>query len=192
MKKAYLDANILIDYVVGPEEGNNQYAKALSVFSEIKEGKILGVVSTLTQMEILGVFRMIKGSELEEIKSKPEKSRLEYVLKESKGMFEKMMSEIIRMPNIKLEKGKTTNLQTVLNEALTIMNDIKGDIRFFNHCKKCGSENQSSGHRAVATVDILHAILARDIGCESLITFDKGFNELKNMENFTNLEIDVR
>ena len=191
MKRVYFDANLLLAYALGPEEHNDHYAKAEEIFLKVKRGEFLGVISTLTLTEILGVFRLVKGRELETLRPKSDDGRIEYVLREANQMYQGLLGVLLQMPNIKFEKGRQTSLQSSLEEVLEILNNIKGGIKIHTYCKKCGSDHPLSEHKAVATVDILHAIIARDSGCDSLMTFDKGFKELRNFQNFDKLEIVV-
>jgi len=192
VKKAYLDANILIAYAVGPEK-DNQYYKSKEIFDKIRQNTFVGVISTLTLAEILGVLRVIKASEdLEYLNKLRSQEQLDYVLNESKILFDTMVGELLQMPNVMFERGKNTNFQSMLDDVLSVLNNIKGVVKIYNNCKKCGSNLPVSTHKGVATVDLLHALMAKDIGCDSLITFDKGFNELKSESKFDSIEIDVR
>lgn len=192
MKRAYLDANILIAYVFGQEKEPRQFWKSQAIFEDIKQGKITGIISTLTLMEIMGVFRSIKGSELSSLRGLSDRAQLEYVLQESKSMYDIIIHELLQMPNLVFEKGKQTNLQNTLTDAFAILEKIRGVVKIYDSCAKCGSDHPVSVHKAVAMVDILHALIAKDVGCDVIITFDKGFNELKSHEKFDSIEFDVR
>ena len=63
MQKTYIDTNILIAYVSGPQKDPFQYPKAKRIFDEIKQGKYVGVFSTLTLIEVKGVLRSLLGRE---------------------------------------------------------------------------------------------------------------------------------
>jgi len=71
------------------------------------------------------------------------------------------------------------------------MDRIKGVVKFYDFCNRCKSQVPVCVHKAVATMDILHAFLAKDVKCDLLLTFDKGFKELVDHEKLEPLEIVV-
>lgn len=190
MKKVYLDANILITYAVGPEK-DDKFDLAKQVFDKIKSGEYEGVISTLTLMEVLGVFRRHIGTDRQRMYSVPRDTQGEYVQTESQSMFQSMLGELVKMGNIKFEDGKSVDLASVLNPSLDIMKEVKGIVKFYNTCGICNSQARVSVHKAVATMDIIHTTIAKETGCESLITFDKGFKELQGNDSLNPLEIEV-
>ncbi len=185
-----MDTNILITYVVGPEK-DDKFDLAKQVFGKIRSGEYEGVISTLTLMEVLGVFRRQVGTDRERMYLVPRPTQGEYVQTESQSMFQSMLGELVKMPNTKFEEGKSVNLGSVLNSSLDIMKEVKGVVKFYNTCGFCDSRASVSVHKAVATMDIIHATMAKETGCESLITFDKGFKELQGNDSLNPLEIEV-
>ena len=110
MKKAYLDANILLAISAGPKKEPKQFRLAAKVLEEIKAGKIIGIVSSLTLMEVIAVLRTQKGREKHNLVKLSNEKQLEFVLHESKSMYEKLMGELIKLPNLKFELGRHADL----------------------------------------------------------------------------------
>ena len=56
----------------------------------------------------------------------------------------------------------------------------------------CDAPYKSSKHKQILAADILHALLARDTACDSLITFDKEFSALVGNQYINPMQIQVR
>lgn len=192
VQKFYIDTNVLISYISGPAKEPTQYPKAQKIFGEIKQGTYVGVISTLVLIELKGVIRTILGTDRTQLENIAQNKQADYVKSESQKIYNELISELLQLPNIKFEKGRQSNFQSVLDSANQIMDDIKGDVRFYNTCGNCGTQYKSSKHKQILAADILHALLAKDTACDSLITFDKGFTGLVNDSTISPLQIIVR
>lgn len=192
MQKVYLDTNILISYISGPEKEPNQFYKAKQIFDDIKHGKFIGVISTLTLIEIKGVLRAILGSDRTLMQTIPENKQSDHVKAKSTEIFQALVSDLLQLPSVKFEKGRQTNFQSVLDSANDIMDEIQGTVRFYNTCGNCNAQYKNSKHKQILVADILHALLAKDTACDSLITFDKGFGALVGNQHIDPMVIQVR
>lgn len=191
MKKAYLDTNILIAYIAGPEK-DRQFPMAKDIFEKIKNSDFLGIISTLTLMEVLQVFRRQLGSDRTTLQTIPRYQQPDHIKNESHSMYQGLLKELLKLPNIKFEKGSYANIATLFETSFEILQEIKGTVKFYNSCGFCGSNSRISVHKAVATMDITHAVIAKNTGCELLLTFDKGFKELIDNAKLVPLEIQVK
>ena len=140
MKKAYLDANILLAISAGPKKEPKQFRLAAKVLEEIKAGKIIGIVSSLTLMEVIAVLRTQKGREKHNLVKLSNEKQLEFVLHESKSMYEKLMGELIKLPNLKFELGRHADLNNIMKQAFDVLQKINGKVRFYHRCSRCGSQ----------------------------------------------------
>ncbi|MDE1838458.1 MAG: PIN domain-containing protein [Thaumarchaeota archaeon] len=192
VQKFYIDTNVLISYISGPQKEPTQYPKAQKIFSEIKQGVYVGVISTLVLIELKGVIRTILGTDRPQLETIEQNKQSEYVKSESQKIYDELIGELLQLPNIKFEKGRQSNFQSILDAANQIMDDIKGDVRFYDTCGNCGAQFKSSKHKQILAADILHALLAKDTACDSLITFDKGFAGLVGNSIMSQLQIVIR
>jgi predicted nucleic acid-binding protein len=187
-----LDANIILALAAGKEKEPDQFRLASEIFEKIKDGEYLGVISSLTLMEIMAVLRTQKGREQNNLKSLTSDKQIEYVLNESKKMYDNLMGEVMRLPNIKFELGKPVDTRKILDISFDIMQQSRGKVRFYDKCKKCGTKGITySAFKGLGSDDMLHALIAKETGCDYLITFDSDFEELKNYEEIEPLEIMV-
>jgi len=191
MEKGYIDTNILIAYASGPKKEPKQYPKAKQIFDDIKQGKFVGVISTLTITEVKGVLRSHIGSDRKTLEGKSHSEISNYVKTEANSMFQLLIKAVMELTNIKFEKGRQTNFQSILEQADEIMDEIEGKVKFYDKCGRCGAEHENSYHKQILVADILHALMAKDTGCDFLITFDKGFIGLIGSTRIDPLDIRV-
>ena len=191
MIKKYIDTNILIAYVVGKKLEKNQYPKAKIIFDQIKNGKFVGVISTLTLTEVIGVLRTRLGKNTEVLQKIEKQKQGIFVKTEASKLYSTLIEAMLQMPNIKFEKGRQINFQTVLDDSFNIMEEIVGVVKFYLPHKSGNSDVYNSSHKQILVADILHTLLAQDTQCDHFLTFDKGFYGVKNMDKLQSLIIDV-
>ena len=191
MKKICIDTNIIIAYAVGPKKDKYQFPKAEKIFKKIEEGEFIGVISTLTLTEVVGVLRTLIGREREKMLQVEEEKRDEYVRTEAKKTYDEIIKILLGMKSIKFEEGRMTNFQSILNDGFDLIVDSKGFLKFHSKCGICRQEYRSSNYKQILIADILHALLAKDTGCDELLTFDRGFNGIKGNEKIEPLIICV-
>jgi len=192
LKKAYLDSNILLSLSAGEKKESDQYRLAVRILDEIKNGKIEAVISSLTLMEVLAVLRMQKGREKHNLDGLTSEKQLEYVLNKSGEMYGTLVGELLKLTNIKFDLGKHTDLNKLMDQAFTILQKTKGKVKFYNRCTRCGTKNLNySAYKGLGSDDLIHALLAKDGGCDQLITFDRDFEVLKELDEFEGLQFRV-
>ncbi len=95
-------------------------------------------------------------------------------------MYEKLMGELIQLPNLKFELGRHTDLNKLMDRAFDVLQGTEGKVRFYHKCSRCGSKNVNySAFKGLGSDDVIHALLAKDAGCDCLIIFDKDFEDLE-------------
>lgn len=191
MKKAYLDANILLAKAAGPQKEPKQYHLAERVFQEIKRGDYLAIISSLTLMEVLAVLRTQKGREDGLASMTPEK-QIEFVISESKSMYDSMLFELLQLDHVKFDLGGKADMKKIFDIAFDIMQEKYGIVKIQHNCKKCGTENVThSAYKGLGSDDIIHALFAKDVGCDTFVTFDNDFEQLKGDPRIDPLEIRI-
>jgi len=192
LKKIYIDTNIIIAYAVGPTKEKIQYPKAEKIFKQIEDGEFIGVVSTLTLTEIIGVLRTLIGREREKMLTIKEHDQNEHVRHEAKKIYDEIIKILLTMNNIKFEEGKMSNFQTILSDGFELISGSTGFQKFHSTCGICRQAYKSSNYKQILVADILHALLAKDTGCDELLTFDGGFRGIIGHEKIEPLTICVK
>ncbi|MCE2499061.1 MAG: type II toxin-antitoxin system VapC family toxin [Nitrosopumilaceae archaeon] len=181
VRKYYLDSNILLAVSAGPGKEPNQFRMSMGVLDQIRRGETIGVVSSLTLMEVITVLRVKKGREKSSLDSMRPDQQSEFVLRESKSMYDKLVTELMKLPNLKFEYGRRADVYSVMRDALAILHEIRGKVR----------PDGNSRFGGAGTVDVIHALLAKDMGCDELVTFDTGFEEMGGIDALESLKFRV-
>ncbi len=86
------------------------------------------------------------------------------------------------MPHLKFEQGgRRMDAGAIMRNALDILRGTTGKLQ-------CGG---NSMFRGVGPADVIHAMLAKRAGCDELVTFDTGFEELHTFDEFEDLKFRV-
>ncbi|NQT09088.1 type II toxin-antitoxin system VapC family toxin [Candidatus Bathyarchaeota archaeon] len=191
---AYLDANILIAYILGPTKERRNYPFAQRVFTDIGNGVYSALISNLVLVEILNALRRIKGREYRHLSSLPsDNDCLQYIKTESDSIFQNLVTTLMQVgKQIQFTDCDKINARTVFDMGLNILNRTTGKIAFrYNVCGNCRTRNNYSNFSGLGPIDISHIFLAKELGCDQLITLDQGFEEVQNNPDVTPLNIVV-
>ncbi len=191
MDKIYLDTNIIIAYTIGSKKEPDQHRRAKLVIDGISQGRYAGVISILALTELMGVIRMLVSKNKEEMIRIPEKKQDAYVKDKASKIYQSTTSTIMRLPNVKLEKGGSARLDDVLARGLELMEKSIGSQRFHKKYEQCSADHVGINYKQVMFADILHAIIAHDSQCDELYTFDKGFLGLRGLDEIEPLKITI-
>ncbi len=189
----YLDANILLAKSAGPKIEPNQFPFAEQIFNQMKNGEMVAIISPITLMEIRNVLRQSKGKETNILAGMDNSERVDYVQHESNEGYNSLLKELIQMDSSVIFKiNKKIDMNLLLIDALEITEQIRGKVKSKRECKRCGSTNVSyTQFKALGMDDALHALYAKEIGCDQLLTFDGDFKELANHSKILPLQIEV-
>ena len=129
-------------------------------------------------MEVLAVLRTQKGREKHNLVKLSNEKQLEFVLGESKSMYEKLTEELMKLPNLKFEYGRHVDLNNIMKQAFDILQRSNGKVRLYHRCSKCGSNDvEYTAFKGLGSDDTIHVLLAQDAGCDYFITFDQDFEK---------------
>lgn len=191
---AYLDANILIAYTLGPRIERRNYPFAQRVFTNISNGVYTGLISNLVLVEILNVFRRMKGGEFRHLRSLPsDKDRLHYIKSESDSMFQILVASLMQAgTQIQFTNCNNIDASKIFDTCIGLLNNALGKVDFhYNECQVCGSRFDYSRYKGLGPVDLSHVFLAKELGCDQLITLDQCFEEIQHNPDISPLNIVV-
>lgn len=178
----YLDTQIFVYYSLTRYVPRfSQIAK--SFLQKIEKGKYEGVVSMLAIMELIKVIRSVCVQEMGEYDSKIWKDRISRVI-----------TAILKMKNIKLVEGspeervgialiKDLLHSEIVWEGYEIIDRHPGSVQKISRTK--------FRHKGLSCVDSLHLVLAKKVGCRRIATFDKGFEESRDVLEPVILQKDI-
>ena len=133
-------------------------------------------------MEVMnGVTRKKKaGSDTLDVL--PPDRQSEFVLRESKSTYDRLVKDLVVVPNLWFDYADNfTDVNKIMRNALSILRQTKGTVR----------PHGNSRFKAVGPADVIHALLAKGAGCDELVTFDTGFEEMNGFDVFEGLEFRV-
>ena len=186
-----MDSNILLAIIEDPEKEGSQYTMAKQILDDVKCGKIQAVISSLTLSEIFFVLKSQLSKNTSKLAGMDKKEKIEYVNRESKIEHDKLKGIFLELPNVKFDDGSTVYTKELFIDILNITEKIKGKIKIYNRCPNCDADYRSNSFKSAGIEDILHVLIAKNTGCDELITFDQDFEELRMFEEFKPLSIIV-
>lgn len=202
----YLDTSVYLAFFYGKdnqlghtdsrriENERKQYEIAKRHFDD---KNITIFFSNLIGIELQTTLRGYVSKQL--IHIDPDK-RETYFESESKERFENIFTSLANLKNLKFEMSTTPSIDNnrhfsfLFSDSAMILNRVKGKITLMNSCSNCytqKADNFFSGAKFVGLVDIFHAFVAREYGCSTLKTFDRGFKELQTCQEISPLLIEV-
>jgi len=192
LKKYYLDSNILVAISVGKEKEPDQFRLSSKILKEIRDGRIMGVVSSLVLMEVVTVLRLQAGWEQHNVEFLSDKEHLDFILDKSEMTYHSMMFELLQLPNVKLESGRHVELDRIMKSALAVLQKTWGRITHSRKSTRPGSKDAKVGRfKVLGSVDMVHAFLVKNTGCDGLITLDRSFEEIRGFGEFDNMEFRI-
>jgi predicted nucleic acid-binding protein len=187
----YIDTSVFLAYLLGKEYDPRQYPIAKDFFTALsynknqkrKRGGGGGILSFLVLIEILAVLRGQKTKEFELLKSMTsEAERTDYVISEAKKIYEELIIEALKIPQIHYMRPLNIDINNLIYSALTILSNIRGTVKFRNVCRECGRKRPYkfvAVHKIAGSIDIIHVLLAKELKCNEFVTLDRSFEELK-------------
>ena len=182
VRRVYLDSSILVPLAVGREANPHQFLLSTNVLHKIENSKNVGVVSPLALMEVRSVLRVKKGRDKHVLDKLAPDEQLQYVLRKSDSMYFQLTNHWLQIEDTEfLEDEIHVDVIKIMANALSILGRVRGKLQ----------PRGNSRFRGVGPADVLHALLAKGIGCDTLVTVDTGFEELASFDEFTGLTFHV-
>lgn len=180
--KVYLDTSVLIPIYIQHEP---DYSKSKKVIDECNNRKIQGIISNLVLAEFTDVIR---------------KRCLE---RQSNIGPAEMVSSIISNAIKETVQDTTIKVTRLIDRGILQVCDPVIPAGFLKHVYDVGKKvagivkdntntNNSYSLTIVGQNDIQHALIAKMLKVDKLITFDTGFADLRLLTDFKGLRFDIR
>jgi predicted nucleic acid-binding protein len=185
----------LLAYILG-EKDPEKYVLAKDFLEGLAPKGQQAILSNLALMEILAVLRSNKSKEFKTLNSiNGWDRRLTYVIDGANTMYNELIEICLKLQVIRfMPMAVNIDISQLLLSALQILSAMRGRVQFQYFCSGCGRKKGEyflSAHKCVGTVDIIHALLAKELKCNKLVTFDRGFEELITESRIQPLDIKV-
>lgn len=165
--RLYLDAVVLVHYTI--TKINRTFSrKTKELLSKIESGEYEGVVSLLALMECTKVIRHLEASINSNCNPRDWKKRMSA-----------LVAALLQFKNVRIVEGSPTNrsyspkIKDLLYGAISwqaydIMDKYPG---------RCKQTPRGYKHDGLSACDCLHICIAKAMGCQSIATFDRDFDE---------------
>jgi len=150
-------------------------------FEKVESGRNALMVSHHVLLEV-HKFLIDLAIEQPSIMRNPSKTNIRNFVMVNYGRFS---NRFLRSRNSRLVEPATM-LKDVLEEAFEINQRVFGDANYYPR-----GSSRVLKYDGPLQIDIIHAIIARELGCDLLLTFDTGFEELKRESSLNDLTIEV-
>jgi len=169
--RIYIDSNVLI-YYFKPRHKPQYSALSKRFLKNVEEGRFEGIVSIFSILELIKIIREILV-QLEDVRDP----------KEWEKEIRIVIETIFKTNNIKIVEGPSKECArfddirdllyaTVLWDSFELMNKYQGKILWNGH---------EFRHEGLYPADTLHLVLAKKTGCNKIATFDRDFDETRDV-----------
>jgi len=194
VEKIYLDSNVWFSYLLKKDDSKNsiEYEQANIIINKIvSDNNLVALISHLVIIEIISIIRKKVVTKLKitgnvDINDKESKLQLKKIIDD---LTKKFIDHITRWEAVgKLQIVKIDeSLSDVLKREQKILKNSFGEIKKTTKCFVCKSEYHEYTYRGIDHYDIQHAIIAEYAKADQFITFDRGYECIK--EEFPSLNI---
>jgi hypothetical protein len=200
-KKIYLDSNVWFSYLLFLKEDKKE-GKETSTESEqastiinniISDNNLIALASHLVILEIISIIRKkivtkmkIHGNK--DIDDKESKVHLKNTIDNTTREFIDYITKWEAAGKLRIVKVDEP-LSNVLKKEQKILKNNFGEIKKITRCFVCKSEYHEYTYRGIDHYDIQHAIIAEYAKADQFITFDRGYEHIK--QEFPSLNIQI-
>jgi predicted nucleic acid-binding protein len=187
--RVYVDTSVWLSAFYGTGDVNHSAAEKFLRDLEAKNAEIL--VSSLVLMEVLDHLKDMAMRNPEVRKDPTPKAIGEFL----ESYFPQFYAKLYGTKGLSLENPSTPLSRTYLR-AKPILNRALGHgrkIRKNSICPHCLKVHKYYIHKYAGPKrdDVMHALIAKFLGCKRFSTFDNGFNYLKDDENVAGIRFEI-
>ena len=197
IERIYIDSNVWFSFILKENQDSKdsiECEQADIILNKIKsDNNLIALISHLVILEITSIIRKkvvtkmkINGNiSINDQESKQKlKTSIDNLTKEFIDYITKWES-IGKLQIVRIDES----LSNVLKKEQKILKNRFGEIRKTTKCFICKSEYHEYSYRGIDHYDIQHAIIAEYAKADQFITFDRGYECIK--EDFPNLNIHI-
>ena len=198
LEKIYLDSNVWFSFLLKKDDNNSkgsiEYEQANIIINKIvSDNNLIVLVSQLVILEIISIIRKkivtkMKIHRNKDIDDKQSKIHLKNTIDELTREFIDYITKWEASYKLRIVKIDEP-LSSILKKEQKILKKNFGEIKKTTRCFVCKSEYHEFSYRGIDHYDIQHAIIAEYAKADQFITFDRGYEYIK--EDFPSLDIHI-
>ena len=183
MTLVYLDTSV---WIARFWTHDRHHQKTIPIFRSIRNGTYTVLITHHILNEIAEV---IKKKTILNLKRLNNSSDNDY-----KNIYQTklttLLNIILRLPNVRIQNPNVST-DKILQPSFNVMQRNAVQISIDNNCPICRNAYNFWDYDAPDERDILHGLLAVELGCDLLITFDSDYRCLQNEPEFSTLAISI-
>ena len=185
-EKIYIDSNVWFSYITKAKY-ENTFDKARNIIDGIIENKYsVAVISQLVILEMINICRAkVIQREHYKGKLKHNTSKIENLKTTIQGFIKEFVDKITKWEHTgKLQILRIELPMSVFFERVRkVQSATFGKILESNICMVCKRPYNSYKYKGADYLDIQHALIAENANVTCFVTFDKGYDTLRNHFN---------
>jgi predicted nucleic acid-binding protein len=145
----------------------------------IQKGDV-GVISMLVLMEMVDVIRKLVTESIPfNGNNEDERKKIKERVKEEISKYIDVITGLAAEGKIQII-DPNVSIKDHFKESFKLLQLLDYRINDYSTCRLCGAKIQPKySSKALGQYDIQHALIAKQIGCDEIITSDKSFKELE-------------
>ncbi len=183
--RVYFDTNIWISAMDTKDRNHDTAEKQ---FDQVRDGKLKLVVSKWVLLELIRfiIYEAMKDPTVRASKAPAD------IKAYSTKVFADYGKNLLRMKNVLLSDPDTKTSRT-LNRAFELSKRIFGHATKESECPVCHKpfDKDFFDYHGPHQLDFIHALIARDLQCQKMLTFDPDFALLKGDSFIQPLSIEI-
>jgi predicted nucleic acid-binding protein len=182
VEKIYIDSNVWFSYITRGKY-DPHFEKADVIIDSInRNSDRVAIISQLSLLELVNSIRnrvVIRAEYQGGVNENPEveidlKNKIDQSIKDIMDIITKWVSSgKLRIVDVK------TPMTEILVQAQLFLNKTFGVIKDHDRCKACKNTHYGYEYKGVDHWDIQHALIAKEANVNTFVTFDHGFNDLR-------------
>jgi predicted nucleic acid-binding protein len=186
-EKIYLDSNVWFSYITRGKY-DPHFEKATIIIDHISNNNdCIAIISHLSLLELVNSIRKGVVRKAEYQGKVNEDAEIEVDLKNKIDHYIRDVMDIITKwessGKLRIVDVKTPMTQILIQTQL-LLHRMSGIIKDYDTCIVCKNTYHGYDYKGVDHWDIQHALIAKEANVNTFVTFDRGFNSLK--EYFVN------
>ncbi len=181
--RVYFDTNIWLSALDSKSPKHND---AKEQFEKVRLGKQKLIISDWVFLE---VFKKIIDLAMKDPTVRASRTP-EAVKTYASTAYSNYMTLALQLKHV-VFSDPSTGTRKLLRAAIEIQKRVFGSVSKESRCPVCSGLHNFFRYHGPYEIDLIHALLAKELRCQKMLTFDHDFSLLKNDPNIQPLVIEV-
>jgi predicted nucleic acid-binding protein len=183
-ERIYIDSNVWFSYLTEGQFDREAEKASKIINSIIESSNKIAVINRLIILEVINVIRVriVQRTQWNGNLSQDFEEQLRLKATNFIRKFIDIITKWAKSDKLEIFDSKMI-VSDLLNKTVIIQDKLKGKFMEYDKCKICHRFHNMYNYKGCDHWDIQHAFIASEAKVNSLVTFDKGYEELKDYFN---------